>query len=175
MLKRYMCHGCNATLLLQATLFPFKSSTRDGTRPTVSVYIHYLKGKQYGSLYARHRSCVSIGQHRSLLIDSSPRLSPRVSKGATALPHEVGDGANARFVVLNAKISAERRDRNVGNNFAHRTNSSTRGCTPYMAAQQWVGILSKRWPGTGPSDRGGAPVSGPYLTEVRASSGNHKY
>jgi hypothetical protein len=74
-----------------------------------------------------------------------------------------------QIVVLNAEISAERRDGNVGNNSAHRINSSTRGRTPYLAAQQWVGILSKQWLGTGPCDRGRAPVNGPYLTGLRAS------
>ena len=71
--------------------------------------------------------------------------------------------------LLNAELSAERRDENVGNNSTHCINSSTRGRTPDMATQQELGILSKRWSGTGPSDRGRAPVNGPYLTGVMAS------
>ena len=77
--------------------------------------------------------------------------------------------------VLNAELSTERRDENVGNNSTHCINSSTRGRTPYLATQQWVGILSKRWPGTGPCDRGRAPVNGPYLTEVKASQRNAQH
>ena len=73
------------------------------------------------------------------------------------------------IAVLNAELSAEGRDGNVGNNFAHCISSSTRGRTPYLATQQWVGILSKRWPGTGPFDRARAPVNGPYLTGVMTS------
>jgi hypothetical protein len=71
--------------------------------------------------------------------------------------------------VLNAELSAERRDENVGNNSTHSINSSTCGRAPYLATQQWVGILSKQWPGTGPCDRGRAPVNWPYLTVVKAS------
>jgi hypothetical protein len=52
-----------------------------------------------------------------------------------------------QIMVINAKISAERRDGNVGNNSAHCINSSARGRTPYMATQQRVGILSKQWHG----------------------------
>ena len=73
------------------------------------------------------------------------------------------------IVVLNAEISAERRDGNVGNNSAHSISSSTRGRTPYLVTQQWVGILPEWWRGTGPSGRARAPVNGPYLTGVRAS------
>ena len=82
-----------------------------------------------------------------------------------------------QIMVINAKISAERRDGNVGNNSAHYINSSARGRTPYMATQQRVGILSKQWHGTGPSDRGRAPCNGPYLTAVRASqrSARHSF
>ena len=75
--------------------------------------------------------------------------------------------------VLNAGLSAERRDGNVGNNSPYCINSSISGRTPYLATQQWVGILSKRWPGTGPSDRGCAPFSGPHMTAVMASKGVH--
>ena len=74
-----------------------------------------------------------------------------------------------QIVVLNAEISAERRDGNVGNNSAHCISSSACGRTPYLVTQQWVGIFSKRWHWTGPCGRGRAPVNGPYLTGVRAS------
>jgi hypothetical protein len=77
--------------------------------------------------------------------------------------------------VLNAELSAERRDENVGNNSAHYINSCARGRTPCLATQQGLGILSKQWPGTGPSDRGRAPVNGPYLTGVRASQRNAQH
>jgi hypothetical protein len=75
--------------------------------------------------------------------------------------------------VLNAELSAERRDENVGNNSPHRISSCARGRTPHLATQQWVGILSKRWPGTGPSDRGRVPFSRPHLTGMTASKGVH--
>ncbi len=70
--------------------------------------------------------------------------------------------------VLNAELSAERRDENVGNNSSHYISSCARGRTPCLAAQQELGILSKRWHGTGPSDRGLAPVNGAYMTGARA-------
>jgi hypothetical protein len=69
--------------------------------------------------------------------------------------------------VLNAELSAERRDGNVGYNSPHYISSCARGRTPFLATQQGLGILSKRWPGAGPSDRGRTPVNGPYLTGVR--------
>ena len=89
---------------------------------------------------------------------------------------DVGLGA-LEIVVLNAELSAERSDGNVRNNFAHRINSHARGRIPCLATQQWVGILSKRRRGTHPSDRGRAPVGGPYLTGVRASqrSAGHSF
>lgn len=70
--------------------------------------------------------------------------------------------------VLSAELSAERRDGNVGNYSAHCISSCARGRTPCLATQQGVGILSKRWQGTGPSDRGRAPVDGAYLTGMMA-------
>ena len=81
-----------------------------------------------------------------------------------------------QMAVLNAELSAERRDGN-GNNSAHYINSSTRWRTPYLALQQWVGILSNRWPGTGPADRASALFNGPYLTGVMApqSSAQHPF
>jgi len=74
--------------------------------------------------------------------------------------------------VVNAELSAEWKDGNVGNNSPHYIGSCARGRTPCLATQQGLGILSKQWHGTGPSDRGRAPVNGPYLTGVRASQGN---
>jgi|GEM_PF-2880539 hypothetical protein len=73
-----------------------------------------------------------------------------------------------RIVVLNAELSAERRDGN-GNNSAHCINCSTRWRTPYLATQPWMGILSKWFAGTGPFDLARVPVNGPYLTGVMAS------
>ena len=70
--------------------------------------------------------------------------------------------------VLNAELSAERRDENVGNDSPRYISSCARGRNPCMATQQGLGILSKRWPGTGSFDRARAPFSRPYLTEVRA-------
>ena len=71
--------------------------------------------------------------------------------------------------VLNAEVSAERRDENVGNNSPHCISSFARRRTPCLATQQGLGILSKQWHGTGPSDRGRAPFNRPYLTGVKAS------
>jgi hypothetical protein len=70
--------------------------------------------------------------------------------------------------VLNAELSEERRDENVGNNSTHYISSCARGLSPRLAAQQGMGILSKRWHGTGPPDCGRAPVNGPYLTGAKA-------
>ena len=80
-----------------------------------------------------------------------------------------------RMSVLNAELSAERRDENVGNNSAHCINSSISGRISCLATQQWMGILSKRWLGIGPCDRGSAPVNGPYLTGVKASQRNAQH
>ena len=52
---------------------------------------------------------------------------------------------------------------------------ATRGRIPCLATQQGVGILSKRWHGTGPFDRARAPVNGPYLTGVMASQRNAQH
>ena len=71
--------------------------------------------------------------------------------------------------VVNAELSAEWKDGNVGNNSPHYIGSCARGRTPCLATQQGLGILSKQWHGTGPSDRGRAPFNRPYLTGVKAS------
>jgi len=70
--------------------------------------------------------------------------------------------------VLNAVLSAERRDGNVGDNSAHCISSCASGRAPCLATQQGLGILSKQWLGAASCDRGSAPANGPYLTKVMA-------
>jgi hypothetical protein len=64
---------------------------------------------------------------------------------------------------------------NVRDDSPYYTGSSTRGHTPCLATQQGLEILSEQWRGTGPSDRGRAPVNGPHLTGVRASQRNAQH
>jgi hypothetical protein len=84
-------------------------------------------------------------------------------------------GVTLQMSVLNAELSAERRDENVGNNSPHHISSCARGRNPCLATQQGLGILSKQWFGAGPFDRGRAPFNGPHLTAVRASQGNAQH
>lgn len=79
-----------------------------------------------------------------------------------------------KLSVMNSELPAEWRDENVGTNTSHRTNSFGRGGVPFLATQQGVGILSKRWHGGTAADRIGAIVDGPFLTGANAPLGTSR-